>query len=107
MTMYIIRNGLIKMGTQIGSLKRIKTTLPMTLKITLSKLQEFLIEAPDTLEELTISRMKLCDEQSLHKLDYLLKEINELRSTRGTSNPLQINFFHERREGFDIDPKLY
>ena len=95
---------LIKMGTQIGSLKKIETTLPMTLEITLSKLQEFLTEIPDTLEELTILRIKLHGEQDLQKLDDLLKDINELRSTRGTSNPLQINVFNFRREGFDIDP---
>ena len=102
-----IVQSLIRLSTCIGSLKRIKATLPMRLVISLSRLQELLAEIPYTLEELTLSRIELHGEQDLQKLDDLFQEINELRSTKGAHNPLQLNIFHTRYEGFDIDPYFY
>ena len=94
---------LIKLLISNTSFKKIKCSLWRSLKVTLLQLQELFKIVPDTLQELTLASVELCDEQSLLNLDHMLQKINELRSSKGVSNPLEVNIFYERREGFDID----
>ena len=103
---YVLES-LIKWGAHLCSIKKIETTLPRPLVVTSSRLQEFLVKMPDTLEELTMLGLRLHDDENVQKFDGLLQEINELRSTKGVSNSLQVNIFYERREGFDIEPYSY
>ena len=97
---------LIKVLIGNTSIKIIKCSLWRSLRVTLPELQELFKDVPNTLQELTLSSVELCDEQSLLNLDDMLQEINELRSSKGIPNPLQVNIFYERREGFDIDLDL-
>ena len=103
---YVLES-LIKWGAHLGSIKKIETTLPRPLVVTSSRLQEFLVKMPDTLEELTMLGLRLHDDKNTQKFDGLLQEINELRSIKGVSNSLQVNIFYGRREGFDIEPYIY
>ena len=78
----------------------IKCYLWILLRL-VSLIQELLAEIPDTLEELTLPYTDLFGANL--DIDEMLQEINKLRSTKDGINPLQVNIFHKRREGFDID----
>ena len=81
-----------------SSIKKIKCIGWMRPLSDFLEFQELFIRLPDTLEEATL-RMHL-QEKDLQKLVETLKEVNQLRTIKGASNPLQVNFSFESAEGF-------
>ena len=98
---------MVKSFVSKPSIKKIIVKCHLWIPFQLTPLiQELLAEIPDTLEELTLPYTHLFGTHL--NLDEMLQEINKLRSTKNGVNPLQVNIFHERHEGFDIDlQKLY
>ena len=96
--------GLIKsvIMTHTGkiSIKKFTYTGLMPLWINMSEFLYLLRNLPDTLEELTLNA-RISKIQDLQKLDDILHEINQLRSTKGVSNPLQLMIYQQKCEGFD------
>ena len=81
-----------------SSIKKIKCIKWMRSSSIFLECQELFTRLPDTLEEVTL-RMYLY-EKDLQELVETLKEVNQLRTIKGASNPLKVNFSFQSAEGF-------
>ena len=89
---------ILELFTVNTSIKKFKCIAFMSFS--LLEYQELLTKLPDTLEELTLRYIRWLSKENFQKLIETIKEVNQLRSIKGTCNPLQVNFSFESAEGF-------
>ena len=86
----------MKLFTVNTYIKRIRWRLRMPYP--LLEYQQLFTRLPDTLEELEL--MAYLSKKDVQELVESLKEVNQLRTIQGASNPLQVNFCYDSNEGF-------